>query len=203
MATQLPYMVSIKNLGPILDRIKGAGTPPRFTFEFLKANLGFPSSNDRSVVHVLKALRFLSSDGTPTPRYNEFRDEARSGSALAAGLRDGWSSVFLSDEKAYQKSTSQLTELFKSVTGATEAVAQKMATTFRTLAARASWTEVPARSEGGLEAPEVTDSAERPELPQVGKGLSLHHDVHIHLPATSDLSVYTAIFRALKDELLD
>lgn len=36
-----------------------------------------------------------------------------------------------------------------------------------------------------------------------GAGLfELHHDVHIHLPATNDVSVYRAIFQAIKAELM-
>jgi hypothetical protein len=207
VATGIPYMTSAKNLTSIFNKIKGAGTPPKFTNEFLKANLGFPSSNDRTVIRVLKALGFLSVDSVPTPRYNEFREGAKSGRAIVAGLREGWSAVFLSDQSAYERSAAQLAELFKNVTGAGEAVATKMATTFKgltSLASSADWAEhpspeAPRRDEGdeprGAE-PGTARPSERGQL-------SLHHDVHVHLPATSDVSVYTAIFRALRSELLD
>ena len=100
----IPYMVSVTNLPAILDRMRGAGTPPKFTHEFLKTSLGFSSSNDRGVIKVLKALGFLTSDSAPTTRYNQFRSEATSGAALAAGLREGWSDIFLADQRAYEKS---------------------------------------------------------------------------------------------------
>jgi hypothetical protein len=77
----------------ILDRIRSAATPPRFTHEFLKSNLGFSSSNDRAVIKVLKQLGFLTSDGTPTPRYNDYRGPD-GGRVLAEGLRDGWLRCF-------------------------------------------------------------------------------------------------------------
>lgn len=194
---EIPYMQTVGNLPSILAKIRDAGTPPKFTYEFLKSNLGFSSSGDRGVIKVLKALGFLTSDGTPTPRYNEFRAQATSGSSLAAGLREGWAPIFLSDQKAHEKSVSDLTGTFKSVTGKGDAVANKMATTFKSLASQADWTAAP---------PE-----ERFEIPldeegtQTGKrsGVSLHHDVHIHLPPSSDVAVYTAIFRALREELLD
>lgn len=199
MAGEIPYMASAKNLPAILDKIKAAGTPPKFTHDFLKANLGFPSSNDRSVVGVLKALGFLSADGVPTARYNEFRNDALSGAAMAAGLREGWADVFLSDERAYEKSTSQLTELFKNVTGKGEAVAVKMATTFKALTSKADW-KATAKAPADLE-PSVPE--EGPEVDAERLGVSLHHDVHIHLPPTTDVAVYTAIFRAIRNELLD
>jgi hypothetical protein len=195
-----PYMTSAKNLPAILAKIKGAGAPPRFTNEFLKSNLGFPSSSDRPVIAVLKGLGFLSQDGTPTTRYNEFRSDSTSGRAVAMGLREGWAEIFLSDQRANERSSAHLVGVFKSVTGAGEAVAQKMATTFKVLAGLGDWTTTP------IEQPEESASPEsKVEQPAIGgtKVFSLRHDVHIHLPPTSDVAVYTAIFRALRDELLD
>lgn len=198
MPGDIPYLLTVKNVGPILDRIKEAGTPPKFTNEFLKNSLGFTSSSDRGVIKILKHLGLLSQDSIPTPRYNEFRNDAQSGVALAIGLREGWAPVFLSDQRAHEKSVGQLKELFKNVTGAGEAVAEKMASTFKALADRAEWSATPQVSEALPDAP--APSLDRG--PQT-TGISLHHDVHIHLPATSDVSVYAAIFRAMKAELLD
>jgi hypothetical protein len=189
-------MSSAKNLPSILDKISSAGAPPRFTNEFLKT-LGFASSNDRTAIKLLKGLGFLTSDGTPTDRYNEFRNPAKSAGALAQGLRDGWSEVFLADQQAPSRTSTELVELFKNVTGKGDAVAKKMATTFRALVERADFStdqvvlvDLPVEEPAG-------------NAPTKHVGVRLHHDVHIHLPATSDVAVYTAIFRALRTELLD
>jgi hypothetical protein len=143
MAAAPPYMASVKNLPSIFARIQEAGAPPRFTYEFLKSALGFASSQDRGVIAVLKQLGFLASDGTPTQRYNDFRSGPGGGRALADGLREGWSDVFLADQRAHEKTTGQLKELFKSVTGKSEAVAEKMASTFKALADKANWSISP------------------------------------------------------------
>jgi hypothetical protein len=191
-------MQSTKNLGAILDKMASAGTPPKFTHEFLRSNLGFTSSGDRSVVRVLRALGFLTPDAVPTPRYNDFRDAGRRGAALAAGPREGWADVFLSDQGAHSRSPSELKELFKNITGKGESAAEKMASTFKILAERASWTDEP------LRAPEAEMPVEREHefaATTDGAALRLHHDIHIHLPPTSDVAVYTAIFRALRQEL--
>jgi Family of unknown function (DUF5343) len=198
MPAELPYMASTKNLADILNKIESAGTPPRFTNEFLKT-LGFTSSNDRTIIKVLKGLGFLASDGTPTERYNEFRNPARSGAALAQGLREGWPEVFLADQQAHARSSSDLVGLFKNVTGKGDAVAQKMATTFKALADRADFAAAPA----ALTGEEVVEAPAPPETRPDRLGVRLHHDVHLHLPPTSDVAVYTAIFRALRAELLD
>lgn len=95
MATAPPYMASVKNLPAILLRIREAGAPPRFSNEFLKNSLGFASSNDRGVIAVLKQLGFLTSDGAPTQRYNEFRaDTAGAVLLLMDCERDGQTSFW-------------------------------------------------------------------------------------------------------------
>jgi hypothetical protein len=71
MATDLPYMSAVGNVPAILDKMRSAGTPPRFTTEFLKSTLGFTASQDRAFPRMLKQLGFLAPDGTPLPRYNE------------------------------------------------------------------------------------------------------------------------------------
>lgn len=210
MPADFAYMHSVKNLKPMFERIQGAGTPPKFTLEFLKS-LGYGSSTDRPVIGVMKALKFLNNDGTPTERYNEYRNSTLSGRAVAAGLRDGWTDLFMADQKANEKASAQLTELFKSVSGKGEAVAKKMATTFKTLCEMADWTtaSIPEVAPDATSEPPVdvvTTPSTTPDMGAViraATGLSLHHDVHLHLPSTSDVSVYTAIFRALKAELLD
>lgn len=201
MAKNFPYMSSAKNLPEILAKIRGAGTPPKFTFEFLKSNLGFTSSNDRTVIGVLKGLGLLAPDSTPTDRYNQFRDGAKSGAALATGLREGWAEVFLSDQRANERAPAQLVELFKGVAGVGEAVAKKMATTFKVLAQQADWTNDQPSSVDA--APLPVESAGTPVPTLSPPGLTLHHDIHVHLPPTSDVAVYTAIFRALRSELLE
>jgi hypothetical protein len=207
MPSDFTYMTNAKNLKAILERIRGAGTPPKFTHDFLKT-LGFASSSDRPVIAVLKQLGFLSTDGVPTGRYNTYRDAARSGQAVAEGLREGWADLFLVDQSAHTRNSSQLTEAIKSVTGKGEASAVKMATTFKALSDLADWTEsptaakVPIVEESASPAPDSPRPLTEPFPIPRPTAMNLHHDVHIHLPSTSDLSVYTAIFRALKAELL-
>lgn len=207
MAADLPYMATIKNLGDILDRVKSAGTPPKFTHSFLTDTLGFKGSGDRGAIKILKQLGMLNADGVPTSRYNEFRQAGSSGRVLAQGLREGWADVFLANQDAHQMSASQLTDIMKNVTGKGEAVARKMATTFKALSDHADWNAAEV-----VQTVQPSDVAGEglSDLPAPGTqagvrtgGLRLHSDVHIHLPITSDVSVYTAIFRALREELVD
>lgn len=215
MADDIPYMPSVKNLDDILRKIKVAQTPPKFTYDFLQSNLGFTSSNDRAIIKVLKQLGFLKSDSRPTSRYNDFRSEEGKSRALAKGLREGWSEVFLSDKDAYKRTPTELKEILKNVTGKSESVARKMATTFNALCEHADFSAIDEEPEEPEEAeePEDGEKEKKEELPNgvrravsgVGRRaeVALHNDIHVHLPTTSDVAVYTAIFRALREELLD
>lgn len=210
-------MMSITNVPAILEKIRTAGTPPKFTHEFLKSTLGFGASNDRGVIKVLRQMGFLSADGVPTPRYNEYRGD-QPGKAIAVGLREGWPDFFLADEKIYERSNSQIQGIAKSLTGAGDSVAQKIASTFKAFAEKADWSgpvaqqqkERPAES-GDAEQEPDNGAGDEQRRGSGGKGkgngaaaslFGLHHDIHIHLPPTNDVSVYRAIFQAIKAELM-
>lgn len=217
MPADIPYMMSITNVPAILEKIRTAGTPPKFTHDFLKSTLGFGASNDRAITKVLRQLGFLSPDGTPTQRYNDYRGD-QPGKALAVGLREGWPDFFLADEKIYERTNSQIQGIAKSLTGAGDSVAQKMAATFKALSDKADWTpgqaerqnpeDNPRNGDQGRDDGNADDSLEGQNANGAGRtgtgaGLfQLHHDIHIHLPPTTEVSVYRAIFQAIKAELM-
>ncbi len=200
------YLNSVRNVADIFAAIKGAGVPDRFSHEFLK-QLGFASSNDRAVIPVMKALRFLDDNSAPTDRYNRFRDPSISGAVMAEALRDAYADVFIVNEKAHEQSSTALTGAFKRITGKGEAVSKKMATTFKALSGLADWSATsvaPSVSEDTSPEPTAslpaTDGATR-STPLAAGFPSLHHDVHIHLPVSTDVKVYDAIFRSLREHL--
>ncbi|MFD8496386.1 DUF5343 domain-containing protein [Amycolatopsis sp. NPDC059657] len=204
MANEFPYMMSVTNLPAILAKIRSAATPPKFTHEFLKANLGFNSSNDRAVIKLLKEMGFLTSEGTPTDLYNQYRG-ANSGVALATGIRKAYATLFLSDERAYERSGTELLGIVRNASGAGDAVARKIATTFKSLASTAAWTEQSPPGPPNNNTEETASGgaeSENAATVDTSSFLRLHHDVHLHLPPTSDVSVYRAIFQAVKSELM-
>ena len=205
MPAEIVYMNTSGNIAAIFEKIRSAGAPPKFTHEFLKSNLGFASSNDRGVIKIMKQLGFLDESSIPQPRYHEYRDTSKSEMVMAAGLREGWSEVFLSDQAAYDKSATQLKAIFQSITGKGEAVAEKMASTFKALCALADFSAAHVESPAHpADAP--SDEVPVPPVPTPTPGgagaVALHQDVHVHLPATTDVAVFTAIFLALREELL-
>ena len=209
MAVDFPYTLAYSRLPDIFASIETAGTPPKFNNEFLKSSLGYSSSNDRAIISILKALGFITSGGEPTQRYNDFKGHD-GGRAVAAGLREGWAQLFLADREIYKRPVGDIQKRVITITGANDTLANRVASTFAKLCEIADWSgSEPTKQDepkdvdaAGANGQAVEDGGAGRAGQATGAGsLQLHHDIHIHLPATSDATVYRAIFQAIKSEL--
>lgn len=208
MSPDVPYMMSVTNLHKILDAIQRAGAPEVFHLDFLK-DLGFKASNDRGAVKVLKYLGFLDGSGRPQASYREFMDHTKSKSILASRMRAAFDDLFIADRNANTKSVEQLKGWFKTKTGAGDAVAQKIASTFRSLATYATWDGAPVlpqKTDDEEQAPEtdkLPPPVQAPPPPVHGKSaIGLVYRFEIHLPDTQNVDTFRAIFKALREELM-
>lgn len=202
MSIPKAYLTSARNITSILADVQKAGVPAKFTYDFLK-KLGHPSSANRPVIGVLKALGFLTDSGEPSERYRRFKDPSQSKRVMAEALRQAYADVFTVDSQAYQRNANELKGIFARLSEKGDSVNEKMASTFKTLSGLADF-EAPVLAEGdGQVAREVAEeeTLPRPETPPDGGAIVVHHDVHVHLPATTDINVYDAIFRSLRENL--
>lgn len=207
MNPEVPYMMSVTNLHKILDAIQRAGAPEVFHLDFLR-DLGFKASNDRGAVKLLKYLGMLDGSGRPQASYRDFMDQTKAKFILANRMRVAFDDLFTADRNANTKSVEQLKGWFKTKTGAGDAVAQKMASTFRSLASYANWdgAPIPATEDEKSEVavPERTQPLVEVAQP-TGHGKSaigLVYRFEIHLPDTQNVDTFRAIFRALREELM-
>ncbi|GEA79860.1 DUF5343 domain-containing protein [Cellulomonas uda] len=209
MALPSAYLTSFKNTPDIFRAIQGAQAPERFTQKFLEG-LGFPSSNDRTMINVLKALGFLDDSGVPQRRYHEFLDQTRSAVVLAEGMRAAYADLFKVNKNAHTMTTAEVKNKMKTLSeGAfTERVLSQMAGTFTTLAKEADFSAAPVDRGGDADPGDTDDtSTEEPvrdEPVARGGGLrfgSLAYNINIVLPESRDPAVYDALFRALREHL--
>jgi hypothetical protein len=202
MAIPTSYLTSTKNLGAILTQMQKGGIPQRVTYEYLK-QLGFPSSNDRPIIPVLKALGFLDVNGVPQDRYRRFKDATQAKRVMAEGMREAYSDVFAIDEKANMLDHERLKGMFGRLSGKGDAVTEKMASTFKALAERADFSAPAVAETPETPDPKLPDPSPDGHTPKTEiQTLSLRHDVHVHLPVSEDIKVYDAIFRSLRENLL-
>ena len=97
-----PYISNPGTLGKVLDKMKEAATPPRFTQDFVADTLGFKGNYALAVIPFLKKIGFLGTDGSPTEIYRRFRNDDESKRAMAEATRIGYASLFKINEKAHE-----------------------------------------------------------------------------------------------------
>jgi hypothetical protein len=207
MALTNAYVQVYGQLPEIFQRISQGQAPNKFTTQHLK-DIGFTSSNYRAIIPLLKALGFLSADGSPTPRYHEYRNSAQSKKVMAEALREAYGDLFTITATPASKDRELIEGKFKSVHNATPITAKLMASTFYALLGLAdlSATSGIQKEEKKADTPPPLTPEKPPPAaptPPIHQHPSLHYNIQIHLPATKDIEVYNSIFRALKEHLFE
>jgi hypothetical protein len=189
MEQDVPYMPSIKNVHAILNAIQRAAVPEAFTVDFLK-DLGFTSSNDRPIAKLLKFLGMLDSANRPQTSYREFLDHTKAKAVLAGRIRAAYDDLFTADKNAHTKTASALKGWFRTKTGVGDKVAEKMATTFRSLAQYADFSASPPVESKPEPEKEPIPPAPTPQgaakPPAFEGSLGLVYRLEIHLPDTQN-----------------
>lgn len=201
------YMSSVKNLPAIMQKIVEGTAPDKFTVAHLRG-IGFKSSNDQSVLPVLKDLGFLTGDGTPTKRYLDYRDKSRSRNVLGQALREAYEDLFHINENLTEADRPAIMGRFKSAHNVSDRVAELQSMTFFGLLKLADISGP--KSHHVKEKPTSPPPEAPPEIAKTAGPLhqalgfaGLRYNIEIHLPATKDVEVFNAIFKSLKEHLLD
>lgn len=208
MAIPEAYVTVPGNLARFLEAIQSAGVPSRVTFEFLKT-LGLKSSNDRPIITVMKAIGFLDSNGSPTDLYKRYRNKVQGPRVLAEALREAYADLFMANTKAHELTPEKLKGIVATKTDKGERVVKEIVATFKALCKVADFSgpteqeeeQAPKAESTGLN--ESGPTEEREERPRThARGTTFHYNIQIHLPTTTDISVYNAIFKSLREQLL-
>ncbi|MDO8438010.1 MAG: DUF5343 domain-containing protein [Nitrosomonadaceae bacterium] len=198
------YVQIYGQLAELFGRISEGAAPDKFTSQHLK-DWGYTSSNYRAVIPLLKAIGFLSADGLPTSRYHEYRNTAHSKRVMAEAIRDAYGDLFTIKSKPTTSDRQLIEGKFKSTHNASPTTAKLMANTFYALLELADLSTNPEPKV------EIKSASVEPSMPTIQQEVSakvhsrpsLHYNIQIHLPATKDIEVFNAIFKSLKEHLLD
>lgn len=210
MALSDAYLTQVKNLPQILQAIRQAQPPERFTYKFLEG-LDFKSTNDRPIIGVLKALGFIDESGVPKQPYFDYMDDERHKSVLAEGIRRAYADLFKLNKDANEKDAAWVKNKLKILTQGTKSdtVLAKMTPTFLALCKEANFISPAAATPKDAKA----ESPSEPQIPVIptqeqpeGRGkqhrFGLAYTIHIELPAVRDQAIYDAIFKSLRENLL-
>jgi hypothetical protein len=214
MADYPPYMNAYGNVTKILNKIKEARTPERFTQDYLETVLGFSGGSARPFISLAKRIGLLAGDGTPTDLYNRFRNPAQSEQAMADAIRFGYSELYRRNEFVHSMDKPKLEGLIMEITGldSSAQTLKAIANTFEALKGFANF-----ELTGTPEASPKDEVAKKDASPKgaakqaagstgvavdIPAGLRFSHNIYINLPDTTDVEVFNAIFKALKENLL-
>ena len=203
-----PFMNSYGLVTKIFDKIITASQPERFTQDFLKTKLGYDSGSSRPFIPLLKRLGFISTDGTPTPLYAKFRNADTRGAAMKQAMHQGYKEVYERNEYAHDLDKGRFRNLLIEMTGmeADSATVNSIVGTFMALKTYAKFDVTEAAADPVTKGVVVFENSQSdpppPPARQNTTGLNLSYTINLNLPETTDVEVFNAIFRSLKDNLL-
>jgi hypothetical protein len=187
----------------LLSKVKHVGVPQKVTQAWLKT-IGFKSSNDGSLIGILRVAGLINSSGVPTERWSQFRG-SRGREVLGEGIREGYSELYAVYPDAHSRSSTDLEHVFSSSSKAGKQAIQKAVSTFQKLTAEADFkngtiegaTHVEAET---LHAP-VTDRATASKAGAKSSAPSLHIDVQVHVSSEASAEQIDQIFASMAKHL--
>jgi Family of unknown function (DUF5343) len=202
----LTYTTSYGVLKRVLDGIITAERPDKFSGDFMSTVLNVTGGSARAVPPILKRMGFLSADGSPTDTYSRFKSDSGRSSAALEGLRKGFSEIFRRNDFAHRADQSTVKDIVVEITGLNknDPVVTAIVGTFQSVR---DYVDVNKLSQ---EEPAARAQTENPRANSDdvsngfrANGISLVYNISIVLPETTNVQVFNAIFRSLKENLLD
>jgi hypothetical protein len=200
--SEMAYTPLAGKIEKYFSKIQEAGVPPKANRTWLKI-AGFTSSNDYYLLRILRVLGFVDASRVPTDLWNRYKNPTEAPAVMAKAIRTGYSDLFGLYPDANRKDREALYAYFSAKTGKAKATVDLMVNTFINLCALADFE---AEAPPTVQPAEVVESPiSPPELRIVsGKGVvpEIHINIQLHLPPTTDPTVFDNLFKSMKKHLL-
>jgi hypothetical protein len=201
----IPYTTSPGVLKKALETIVVAERPEKFGANYMQTILKLTGGAARAVPPFLKKMNFVGADGSPTLLYSKFKTDGGRSQAAYEGLKSAFGELFRRNEYIHKADENTVKDTIVEITGLkkTDPIVRMMYASFDAVRSFVVG-DVSANLEGGK--PESPD--ERKEDPPLvekeknGVRLGLSYQINIVLPETENISVFNAIFKSLRDNLL-
>ena len=201
MAENPPYVNAYGKIKTLFANIQVASVPTKVSQDYLATVLEMRSSSDRALIPLLKRLGFIDSTNVPTQAYKDYRDKEQARRVMAERIRDAYRPIFAAHEYAWKLTKEQLTSKITQVTGAAadDPMVPTIVGTFMELCKLADF-----EAKGVLKRePEKEEEVpKKMQTAAVGAPLGLSYTIVLNLPATTEIEVFNAIFKSLKENIL-
>ena len=207
MAT-LPYITAPGNIEKALNGIKSASTPEKVTQDFVKTILKIPGGSGTQITSFLKKIGFVNTDGTPSEVYKSFRNPGTSGKAILSALKIGYKPLYSRNEYMHAADDATLRGLIIEETGAGDdssvvgLVLSAINGVRKFLKAGDVTDSQPSVEKFPITIPPVVPPSTPPPNETGKLGMNLSYTINLNLPATSDIAVFNAIFKSIKEHLI-
>ena len=200
-----PYTQVTGKMKSLFQKIQQVGKPDTVDKKWL-ASLGLKSSNDPTLIPVLRFIDFIDQSNNPTERWTLYRDKNQARKVLAEGILKGYTELFQTYPDAYRRSDDELKAFFTTKTSSGLQVVSKTVTTFKTLCELGDFQDLSIEgsllssaqlTQGGLGASPSTSIST-----DLGTGVTININIQLTIPDTTDESVYDKFFAAMKKHLL-
>ena len=157
------------------------------------------------MIPLLKRLGFLDQSNVPTQAYKEFRDDAKSGSVLSGQLKHAFADLYTTNEYAHKLDKTELTSKLKTLLGASsdDKVIPSVAGTFLELVKLAKFDGPIPKKKKEQDAVEEQEKGDSTEQHHKTTRLGISYTINLNLPPTTEVEVFNAIFKSLKEHILN
>lgn len=188
----------------MLGKIKTAAVPDSFSQKFVEETLLMKGGTAKATMPFLKKMKFVADDGKPTELYAAFRNDKKSGGAIAQAMNHLYQSLFKMNVAVQSATDAEVRGLIvESTGGEKDSVVTKFTLqTFKALKKLADFDQTV--STIPLDKDDASDEPGADKHDQhLVKRFGLSYTINLNLPPTRDIEVFNAIFKSLKNHLLD
>jgi hypothetical protein len=176
------------------------GVPAKVSVQWLKT-LGFTSSNDATMLPVLKFIGLADQSGAPTQKWSLFRG-SNSKAVLASAIQQGYAALYNIYPDAHLRTQTDLENVFKTSSTSGQQAITKTVNTFKALVGAAEFSNTPPpdalHAPGPLHAPAATAHSST----HAGVASpSLHIDIQVHISPESTPEQIDKIFASMAKHL--
>jgi hypothetical protein len=192
----------------LMGKLREVGVPKKVTVQWLK-RLGFTSSNDSSLVGVLKQIDLVDSTNVPTARWTHYRG-ADHKKVLGEAIRHGYADLYAVYPDAHQRSQTDLDHVFSTQSSGGKQVITKTISTFKSLVELADFSSSGSVQPAAAPTPAApADPAARAQVqrPPALDGTSaptrpnLHIDIQVHISPEASPEQIEKVFESMARHL--
>lgn len=199
---EFAYTLVPGKIKELLAKIRQIGVPSKATVAWLKT-IGFRSSNDSSMLGVLKFIELIDGSGTPTQRWTQYRGSSYK-SILGDAIKAGYKDLYAIYSDAHNQGKDELSHVFSTSSSAGQQVISKTVATFKALCDEAKFegnsAGVKTMESGPLHTPVATPQSPPTPIRQSGQP-SVHIDIQVHISPESTSEQIDTIFKSMAKHL--